>query len=133
VEVRRYDPTEIPVLYLANDAASFLKSIEDSKDETNDLMSGVLEGIAEPTLRDAYSSIVFNLSNSQIETLVGVTGDEVLEQCVRLLYIQALFLAGQPLNRTEMRMLNSGIGSVISWGLKLSEGKWATLKRTKTS
>ncbi len=118
-DIRQYNPANVPVFFLANDAASFLKSIEQSQEITSELFGSILDDISKPAASDAFACVCFNYRNPQVQELIRVTDRAVLERCIRLLYIQALFLARQPLSKVEMEWLNEGIGEVIQWGIQV--------------
>lgn len=121
-EVRNFAPEEVPVFFVSNEAAGFLKSIEQSREGKGDpTLGSVLDTLSEDALQEAYCSICFNYRHPQIRRLAELRDRSVLSSAIRMLYLQALFLGQQPLTKREFAILTKGIGQFIDWGIAYSE------------
>jgi molecular chaperone HtpG len=122
-EMRKFQPAEIPVFYVSNEAANFLRSAERAKEGAGDPMLGsVVDLLSQNAIRQAYSSVCFNLNHPQVARLAGLNDPAILEAAVKMLYLQSLFLGKQPLGKREFELLNQGIAQFLDWGLALSSG-----------
>lgn len=117
-EIKKFEPTDLPTLYTTNEAASFLRSIEQSKDISNELWSGVLDRIAETPAAGAAAQLCFNFSNPLIQQLVQLTDRTLIQRTVEMLYVQALLLGHFPLKAQETRLLSDGLLGLIEYVVK---------------
>lgn len=124
VDLKRFEPRDLPVLYVSGEDASFQRTIEQSKRATGDdgLWAGVLDGIAEET-RDAKAYLVFNAANPLVGRLARTDDEDAMRLSIPMLYVQALLLGHHPLSPEELALLNVGLLDLIEWGLaKHDEG-----------
>lgn len=122
-ELRKFEPTELPTLFTANDAATFLRNIEQSKDVADELWQGVLDGVASDTSTGAYAELCLNYHNGLIKRLSEIKDKNLIRRAVEMLYVQALLLGHYPLKAKEMSALSDGLLSLIELGLQGSERK----------
>jgi len=113
VEIRKFQPAQLPTLYTANDQASFMRSIEQSKDVADDLWSGVLDRIAADSTVTSYSQLCLNYNNQLIRRLARIAQPDLLKRSIEMLYVQALLLGHYPLGSQEMNILTGGLQSLI--------------------
>ncbi len=121
-EVRRFLPEEVPVFFVSNEAANFLKSVEQSREGKGDEMLGsILDTLSEDAITQAYTSVCFNFAHPQIQRLTLLDDREVITSAVKMLYVQALLLGQQPFTKRELDLLTNGIGQFIEWGISQSQ------------
>ena len=117
-EVKKFRPADLPALYSANSDALFNRSIEQTKEQTNSMWSGILDGVAEDIGR-GYSQLCFNLDNPLIQKMCAIKDRNLLQRTIEMLYVQSLLLGHHPLHAKEQELLNSGMLGLIEYCLKL--------------
>ncbi|PHR91898.1 MAG: HSP90 family protein [Blastopirellula sp.] len=113
VDVRKYEPANLPTLYTINEAGTFMRSIDQTKDMANDLWSGVLDSISESQVSIANAQLCLNYHNPLVRRLAGLKDRELLRRALEMLYVQALLLGHYPLKAAEMKLLSSGLLGLI--------------------
>lgn len=121
-ELRRFEPKNLATLYTANDSATFLRSIEQSKEVADELWQGILDGVAE-SRHNAYSQLCLNYNNELVRRLSEIQNKALIRRAVEMLYVQALLLGHYPLKAQEMSVLSDGLLGLIEIGLSGSEPK----------
>ncbi|HUG93874.1 MAG TPA: HSP90 family protein, partial [Planctomycetaceae bacterium] len=122
VDVKKFRPAALPTLYTTNDAALFLRSIEQSKEAAGELWSGVLDSIAQAPAADAFARLCLNYRNPLIRRLARVEDRRLLRRAVEMLYVQALLLGHYPLKAKEMELLTSGLLGLIEHSIESGGG-----------
>ncbi len=115
VEVRKFNPSQLPTLYTTNDSATFLRSIEQSQEVADDLWSGVLDRISEQPAADAFAQLCLNYNNALIQKMSGLSDRQLIQRSVEMLYVQALLLGHYPLKSREMNLLNEGLLGLLEY------------------
>jgi molecular chaperone HtpG len=120
-EMRKFQPADVPAFYASNEAANFLRSAERAKEGAGDpVLGSVVDLLSQGAVRQAYSSVCFNLHHPQVARLAAIKDPAILEAAIQMLYLQSLFLGKQPLGKREFDLLNRGIARFLDWGLALS-------------
>jgi molecular chaperone HtpG len=112
-ELRRFLPVDLPVVYAADAEARFLRSVEQAKEDADPLYSGILESISSSRRVAPNSVVYFNVANPLVCRLTGGAAANVLEHSIRILYVEALLLAQQPLSSVELNLLSRGVGGLV--------------------
>jgi len=117
VDLKRFAPPEVPVLFVSGDDAAFARSVEASKQAQHEesLWGGMLDNLAGDAA-EAKATLVFNAESPLVVRLARVS-EEALTKVVPMLYVQALLLGHHPLSADEMSLLNVGLLDLIEWGL----------------
>lgn len=124
-EVKRFDPVELPALFLAGDEVQFLRSIEQSKEVSDEHWSSILNNLAQSGNDDAYATLCFNFQNPLVRRMAQLEDRKMIRLAVQMLYVQSLLMGHHPLNSKEMALLNTGLLDLIELGLDSSdEGGW---------
>jgi molecular chaperone HtpG len=121
-DVKKFLPKELPALYSTSADAHFLRSVEQSKEVSDPLWSGVLDNLTREQSREPYAQLCFNFNNPLVRKLARVKGRPLLQRAVQMLYVQALLLGHHPLSSKEMALLNDGLLGLIEWGVD-AQGK----------
>ena len=114
--IKEFDPPVISCIYVPNSDAETKKDIEHSRDNSDELFSGMLEAFEEE-VRDARSSLYLNASAELIQKLSRTEDREKLSAFARILYIQALISGGFPVRPKDMSIMNENLIKLIEWGL----------------
>ena len=119
-DVKKYKPRELPALYTTSGEGRFFRSLEQSKEVSTPLWSGVLDNIAKKDKGQAsYADLCFNFDNPLVRRLSTVRDRSVLMRSIQMLYLQSLLLGHHPLSGKEMTLLNDGLLALIEWGVGL--------------
>ncbi|HEY1191174.1 MAG TPA: HSP90 family protein [Gemmata sp.] len=113
-EAKKFRPDELPTLYSTTRDGRFYRSLEQSKEVSGALWSGVLDTLGR---RDAaetsFAQLCFNFRNPLIQKVAAVRDRKRLARAVEMLYVQALLLGHHPLSARELAVLNGGILALI--------------------
>lgn len=115
VDVVKFQPTELPALFITNESADFLRSVEQSQEESDELWDGILSGIAEEASATSFARLHFNYCNPLIRRVSMMDTPKAQQRCIELLYIQSLLMGHFPLRPPELRLLNTGLLGLIDW------------------
>ena len=116
-DVRKFAPATLPTLYTLNDAATFLRSVEQAQEETDELWTGVLDGLSTTAASDACSQLCLNYNNPLIRQLARVRQRELIRRVIEMLYVQSLLLGHYPLKPKETMLLSEGLLGLIEIGI----------------
>lgn len=112
-ELRRFLPAGLPGLYSLSEDARFLRQVETARESASffgDVLGSMLSGAAAETNR---GTLYFNLNNPLVRRLVGLSEGVLLEDAIRVLYVQALLAGGQALRGGEMRVMNEALLGLV--------------------
>lgn len=117
VQLRRFQPEEIPVLYTLSQESANLRTLESAKEVSTDALSSVLGSLGNVIKETAYATIYFNLNNPVVEKVFNLTNKEMMQSAIQMLYCNALMMGHYSMSRREMALLNQGIVRFIDWGI----------------
>jgi molecular chaperone HtpG len=120
-DLKKFEPRELPTLYTANDAATFMRSVEQSKEISDELWNEILDGVVSEPAAGAFAQLCLNYNNKVIKRLTQIKNKALVRRAVEMLYVQALFLGHYPLRPQEMSILSDGLLGLIELGLSNSE------------
>ena len=115
--LKRFAPSELPVLYTVNEEALLLRDIRHSMEQTADLFRGMLDAFADEYHEEAVAKLYLNTDNTLIQRLMDVSDGEKLRCCLEILYVQALLTGGYPMRNHEMQLLNSDLLRLLDWSI----------------
>lgn len=113
VDVRKFKPTDLPVVFSTDPDASFFRSLEQSKETADPLFQGVLESLGAGRSKRPDALLCVNYDNSLVQRLAKVKAAPVLELAVKILYVQGLLLAHQPLTTIELKILTQSMSGLL--------------------
>ena len=117
-ESRKFEPVDLPTLYSANESATFMRSVDQSKENADDLWGGILDNVTQDVDRRSYSQLVLNYNSKLIRKLASVEDRDLLGRIVEILYLQSLLLGHYPLAKGERGILGNGLLGLIELFLK---------------
>ena len=120
VEVAKFQPTELPAFYVTNENSSFLRNMEQAKDNADELWGGVLQSFAAER-PPSFARLYLNFHNPLVQRICSVKLPEAQRRCIEMLYVQALLLGHFPLSQQEFRLLGEGVSGLIHWALDTSK------------
>ncbi|HLL14726.1 MAG TPA: hypothetical protein VK388_06660, partial [Pyrinomonadaceae bacterium] len=123
VEVRKFLPRELPALYNASSEVNFYRTVEQAREMSDALWSGVLGNLRGAPSAEAFASLCFNYDNPLVYKLSRMRDETFLRFSIQMLYVQSLLLSHRPLNVKEMTLLNGGLLGLLEWGVEV-EGGW---------
>ena len=121
VEISKFHPAELANLYVTDTTADFLRSVEQAKDITDDLWTGVLDKLAE-NVTESYARLHLNYLNPLVRRISELSDREVQKRCIEMLYVQALLLGHFPLKQNEVKLLNEGLLGLLDVVVDLQGG-----------
>lgn len=113
VEFKKFEPAHLPSLYTTNETATFLRSIEQTQEVSDELWSGILGNLADGAKDKSLAQLCLNYNNSLLKKLTGVKNKNLVGQSIRMLYVQALLMGHYPLRANEMGLLSDGLIGLI--------------------
>lgn len=116
LEVKRFQPADLPALYSAGNRGLFQRDLRRSREVANDLWAGVLDGLGEPPRRATdpeHSRLCLNWSNPVVRKLLAVRQPDVLRRAIDLIYVQSLLQGHYPLEARERQVLSDGLTGLI--------------------
>ena len=122
-ELRKFLPRELPALYNASSEVNFVRSVEQAREISAPLWSGVLGNLTKDVPGDAFASLCFNYDNPLVYKLSRMRDETLLQLSIQMLYVQSLLLSHRPLGAKEMSLLNDGLLGLLEWGVEV-EGGW---------
>lgn len=122
-EVKKFRPTNLPTLFTANEAATFMRTIDQTKDVSNELWSGVLDNVSKDSVTNANAKLCFNYHNPLVHKLTRIPQGPLQQQAVEILYVQSLLLGHYPLKSGEMSLLSTSLIGLIEAGISGHEAK----------
>lgn len=108
--VRRYEPMEIPALHYMDGQLQFSRYAERAKKELPSLWGNILGDIAGKAGR---ATICFNYKNPLIQQLLQLKDKALLQQYIRLVYLQSLLLGNYQLTFKELGLLTEGLNGLL--------------------
>ena len=117
VEVKRFSPHDLATLFTANRDATYLRSVEQSKDVSNELWSGILDRIAEPVSATAFAQLCLNYNNALIHKLAKLRDPVLVQRSVEMLYVQALLMGHYPMRAQELSLMSDGLLGLIDYAI----------------
>ena len=104
VELRAFDPSSVPALYVDDRAAAHERERRAEVRQADELWASILEGFG--TEQGQQARLVLNHRNPLVRRLRGLADAELLGLAVESLYVQALLLAHRPLRPADAALLN---------------------------
>ena len=124
-EVKRFEPNDLPALYLAGDDVNFMRSLQQSREVADEHWSSILGNLADASRVDSYAQLCFNFNNPLVRRLARLDDRDVLRLSIQMLYVQSLLMGHHPLSANEMALLNTGLLDLIELGMGDSDdGEW---------
>jgi molecular chaperone HtpG len=121
-EVKKYRPEELPALYTTSQDVQFMRTLEQSKEQSNEHWASILGSLAQAARPDSYAQLCFNYHNPLVRKLARVEARDVLQLLIQLVYVQSLLMGHHPLQSRELALLNTGLLDVINIMLDAPKG-----------
>ena len=113
-EVVKFEPSELPTLYVTNEASKFLRNVERTQETADTTWGSVLGDLASQAGANAYSRLFLNLNNRLIQRAVKLEDRNCIETVVKVLYAQSLLLGHYPMRGQELKLLSHGILDLVN-------------------
>ena len=113
VDIRKFHPVQLPVLYTSSEQANFQRSVEKSQEAADDLFSGLMDAVQSESFEATWPSLCFNFNNPLVGQVSALSDAKLIQRTVEMLYIHALLLGHHPLRAEEFKLLNSCILNLI--------------------
>ncbi|NNJ25299.1 HSP90 family protein [Alienimonas chondri] len=123
-DVRRFEPKTLPALYAIGEEASFLRDMERSKEQANELWGGLLNEMQKARPQVEGPRLCLNWSHPLIRNLAataatpddrgGAVARGTVRTAVELLYVQSLMLGHYPLGEAEFELFGDSLLGLIA-------------------
>ena len=120
-EVRKFQPNDLPAMFVAGADARFFRSLDRSKETADPLFQGILSSLEAGRNQATQTQLVFNGDNSLIRQLTKVKHQQIVARAVCVLYVQGLLMAQQPLTAVEMGVLTQSLLGLLDSFVASSE------------
>jgi molecular chaperone HtpG len=114
-QVKRFEPEDMPAIYVANDDALNNKNINNLANTSNPFAS-TLHGLIKKK-EDSIPTLCFNRDNTLINDLIDLDDETMFEAVINILYVQSLMLGNYPVNKKEMITFNDSIYKLLIMGM----------------
>jgi molecular chaperone HtpG len=114
-QVKKFEPEDMPVIYVANDEALNNKNINNLANTANPFAS-TLHGFIKKK-EELTPTLCFNKDNTLVNDLVDLDDDTMFEAVINILYVQSLMLGSYPVNKKEMTVFNDSIYKLLIMGM----------------
>lgn len=114
-EARKFEPIDLPALFTAGESATFLRSVDQSKEQADELWGGILDNVAQAAGAAGYAQFVLNYNNALIRKLTCVKEETLLARIIEILYLQSLLLGHYPLSTNERLILSTGLLGLLDY------------------
>ncbi len=119
VTLKKFDPPTVPALYSLTESGAFLRSVERTKEQSDELLASILTSLSQESLpAEPQAQICFNYNNPLIQKLCNLGDSNLLSLSIRFLYLQSLLMGHHPLTEKELALLNEGLLGFVQWGLE---------------
>jgi molecular chaperone HtpG len=116
-EIRKFLPEDLPALYSLSAEGQFRRSVELTKEVSNELWSGLMDSLAGPGAgASGLSELTFNYRNPLVQRVVAIEDPRRLRLAAEMLYVQALLMGHHPLKGRELALLNKGLIGLLELG-----------------
>ena len=120
-ELRRFLPAGLTGLYSLSEDAQFLRQVEKAQ-ETESILSGALGALLSGGMGETSRGLLyFNLNNPLIQRLLELEDGVLLENALRVLYVQALLAGGHTLRGGEMKVMNEALLELVEQASAVGE------------
>ncbi len=123
-DIQKFEPADLPALFLAGEDVKFMRSLQKSREVSDDHWSSILDNIAGSSKSDGVAQLCFNYKNPLARKLAGMNNKEVLKLAVHMLYVQSLLMGHHPLSSKEMTLLNTGLIDLIELAIGDDSENW---------
>lgn len=121
VEIAKFRPAELPALYVSDENAGFVRSVEQAQDVSDSVWNDVLGSLTQD-LPASYARLYLNYHNPLIRRLCRLGDRQGQTRLIEMIYLQSLLLGHFPLKRCEIKLLNDGLLGLIDWAVRVGEG-----------
>lgn len=111
-ELRRFLPAGLPGLYSLTEDSRFLRQVEAAR-EVESFFSDTLSSLLSGAGSGPRAVLYLNLNNPLVERLSRLPEGTLLENALRVLYVQAILAGGHPLRGGELKLMNRSLLDLV--------------------
>lgn len=115
VEVRHFQPAHLPALLVASEA--HLKFRHQNPARTSPVVQAMVKELMSQGQLPAMR-LVLNHAHPLVQELTLIQDQAVLEEVLKMIYLQARMLGNLPMGETELQMASGGLQQLLVWGLQ---------------
>jgi molecular chaperone HtpG len=118
LEIKCFDPADLPALFSLDEEARFRCEVERAKEKADELWSGLLDGVGPEPGDDVRGCLCLNWRNPVVKRLLAVQRRDILRLVVELIYVQSLLQGHFPLGARERKVLGEGLTGLLDLALR---------------
>lgn len=116
IQVRRFVPVSLPVLYSISAEVQFLRQMKNAKDMSeNGVFSEVLASMIDDTPERRESILYLNLNSPLIQRIADLKDVSLISSIVKILYVQALLGGGYTVRSEELQVMSQALLRMVDW------------------
>jgi len=120
-QLKQFEPTDTPAIYVANDEAMSNKNIQNLSGAGNPFAATLHNFIKK---EENMPILCFNKDNEIVKNLISIEDETLFNAIVHIMYVQALMLGGYPVNKKEMTVFNEALYQLLILGMNDFLGKF---------
>ena len=113
VQLKKFQPTTLPALYTLNSQGGFMRSVDQSREVSDELWGSILESVSSSKKEEASAQLCLNFENPLVVRLSQLKDQPLLSEAIKMLYVQSLLLGHYPLRAQETNVLSDGLIHLI--------------------
>ena len=118
VQLKRFQPNTLPALYTLNSQGGFMRSVDQSREVSDELWDSILESVSSAKKDEASAQLCLNYENSLVTRLSELKDENLSAEAIKMLYVQSLLLGHYPLRAQETSVLSEGLIHLIDAAVK---------------
>lgn len=115
-QLKHFEPSDTPVIYVANDEALNNKNIQNLSSNASNPFASTLQNFIKKE-EEQIPTLCFNKDNELVESLVDIEDSHMFESILHIMYVQALMLGNYPVNKKEMTVFNDALYQLLIMGM----------------
>ncbi|GGJ18944.1 hypothetical protein [Deinococcus roseus] len=119
IDMRSFKPASQPALLVASEAYKHHQHFQKNRTHLSPLWTEVIEQLIEQE-QAPQARLFLNFDSPLVQSLLEVQDLAVMQESLRMIYLQAVLLGRHPISDHEMDLLAGGLQSLVTWGLQAS-------------
>lgn len=116
-EGKRFLPSNQPTFYFVNESAVLYHELLRAKEKADIMFHDMFQAFSSELQEKKEAILYFNFSNPIVRKLMATEEQNIFEDFVTVLYVQALLVGGFALKNNELGVMNDKILSIMERGL----------------
>ena len=118
LQLRSYDPADVPAVLLRDAEAERRRAISQESETAGDVWGGLLGSFTDPSDSKPSRTLMLNDTNDSVRRLLAQPHHTSFEAGMSTLYLSALMLAGEGLESREIGLLSDSLSQLLAAALR---------------